>query len=231
MIMKAIGIYLVLATTHVLGLVDYTCPNTASSTAYTDFCERTLVDDMIMAPGSQNNIYAFKGDQVILRLPNASIAWGYPKPANALWPSIPSNIDAAFTFSVTTKTYFLKGSQFWRYTNYTLDEGFPKLISEGFVDVPDNVDAAVEWDKYIYFFKGKMNYRYDPCRNETFSIPLRDFVGLPTTRLNGVLKHPDGNVYFFIGDLYFTFSLTYMKVYPVTYPLQLGWNWFNCRWQ
>ncbi|KAF4523176.1 hypothetical protein B566_EDAN002434 [Ephemera danica] len=230
MIMITFGIYLALATSQVLALSDYTCPNSAATTAaYKDFCERSLIDDMIMAPGNQN-VYVFKGDQVALRLANESIAWGYPKPANEIWPNIPSNIDAAFTFSVTKKTYFLKGSQYWRYTNFTLDEGFPMPISEGFGEVPDNVDAAVEWDEYIYFFKGKMNYRYDPCRNETFSIPIRDFAGLPYTRLSGVLKHPNGNVYFFIGDAYFSFSLTYMRVSPAG-PYHVGWHWFGCRWQ
>ncbi|KAF4523174.1 hypothetical protein B566_EDAN002432, partial [Ephemera danica] len=133
-------------------MFDFPCPQERSAAeSSASFCEKSTIDDVLLVP--PNMAYFFKGDQIALRLENRSIAYGYPKHIVKVFPGLPPNIDAAFSYSITSKTYFLKGSQYWRYTNNALDEGFPRTISEGFAGVPDNVDSATEWDKYIYFFK------------------------------------------------------------------------------
>ncbi|KAF4523177.1 hypothetical protein B566_EDAN002435 [Ephemera danica] len=209
-------------------MVDFTCPTpSATATAAKGFCDRTTVDDVLMVPPT--SVYFFKGDQVALRLANGSISWGFPKTVSQMWPKLPPKIDASFTYSVTGKTYFLKGSQYWRYTNNVLDDGFPMSIAEGFAGVPDNIDAATEWGKYIYFFKDNLYYRYDACRNHSFAAPTTDFTGVPNLKYDAILVHPNGNAYFFIGDYYFHFNIAAGKTSPVE-PYHIGWHWFICRY-
>ena len=66
---------------------------------------------------------------------------------------------------ISGKTYFLKGSRYWRYSEVgILDAGYPKDMSQGFAGIPTNVDAAVVWAKNskIYFFKGSKYWKLDP---------------------------------------------------------------------
>ena len=51
---------------------------------------------------------------------------------------ISGNLDAAFTWR-NGKTYFFKGSQYWRFSNKRIDSGYPRPISKYFVGIPDNV--------------------------------------------------------------------------------------------
>ena len=80
---------------------------------------------------------------------------------------MPDNLDASFTWS-NGKIYFLKGSQYWRFSEIgDLDRGYPKDLSTGFKGIPNNVDAALVWsrNKKIYFFKGSQYWKLDPERN------------------------------------------------------------------
>ena len=57
--------------------------------------------------------------------------------------------------STNGKIYFLKGSQYWRFSDVgDLDRGYPKDLSSGFAGIPSDVDAALVWsrNKKIYFF-------------------------------------------------------------------------------
>ena len=86
------------------------------------------------------------------------VAPGYPRLISDNWPGLPGHIDAAFTYR-NGKTYFFKGSQYWRFVDTKMDDDYPKLISEGFRGIPDNVDAAFVWsgNGKIYFFKGNIH--------------------------------------------------------------------------
>jgi matrix metalloproteinase-14 (membrane-inserted) len=70
------------------------------------------------------------------------------------WDGLPSNLDAAFTWT-NGKTYFFRGTEYWRFTEKKMDEGYPKSIRSGFDGIPSFVDAAFVWsgNGKIYFFK------------------------------------------------------------------------------
>ena len=65
-----------------------------------------------------------------------------------------NSVDTSFTWT-NGKSYFFRGSQYWRVTGGKVDPGYPRPVSRGFTGVPDNVDAAFVWsgNGKIYFFK------------------------------------------------------------------------------
>ena len=97
--------------------------------------------------------YAFKGNKY-WRLTDDGVAKGYPRSISGDWDGLPSNIDAAFTWT-NGRTYIFRGTKYWRFTNQEMDKGYPKPISKGFDGIPNNVDAAFVWsgNGKIYFFK------------------------------------------------------------------------------
>lgn len=64
------------------------------------------------------------------KLTEDGVASGYPRLISRAWPGLPGNIDAAFTYK-NGKTYFFKGSKYWRYNGQKVDGQYPKEISEG----------------------------------------------------------------------------------------------------
>lgn len=67
------------------------------------------------------------------RLTESGVSAGYPRLISRAWPGLPANIDAAFTYK-NGKTYFFKGSKYWRYNGQNIDGDYPKEISEGTVN-------------------------------------------------------------------------------------------------
>ena len=90
------------------------------------------------------------------KLTDTAIAPGYPKKISKDWDGLPSNIDAAFTFS-NGATYVFKATKYWKIVKNKVENGYPKLINKGFPGIPDYIDAAFVWsgNGKIYFFKGK----------------------------------------------------------------------------
>ncbi|MGH0173421.1 UNVERIFIED_CONTAM: hypothetical protein FKN15_065538, partial [Acipenser sinensis] len=84
---------------------------------------------------------------------------GYPRRITDVW-GIPSPIDSVFTrCNCQGKTFFFKGSNYWRFENGGMDPGYPKLISKGFGGIKGQITAALSvsssWRRpeSVYFFK------------------------------------------------------------------------------
>uniref|UniRef100_A0A8C7L149 SMB domain-containing protein n=1 Tax=Oncorhynchus kisutch TaxID=8019 RepID=A0A8C7L149_ONCKI len=96
-----------------------------------------------------------------------------PGPARGItdvW-GVPSPIDTVFTrCNCQGKTYFFKGSNYWRFENGMMEPGYPKLIRAGFDGLQGQITAALSVPEYrkrresVYFFKrveaaeGRMAY-------------------------------------------------------------------------
>ena len=50
------------------------------------------------------------------------------------WDGLPSNLDAGFTWT-NGKTYFFRGTEYWRFTGQKMDEGYPKSIRSGILNL------------------------------------------------------------------------------------------------
>ena len=98
------------------------------------------------------------------KLSATSVEEGFPRLISDDWEGLPDNLDASFAWT-NGKLYFMKGSQYWRFTDVgVLDDGYPKDMRKGFAGIPANVDAALVWarNKKIYFFKGSQYWKLDP---------------------------------------------------------------------
>ena len=107
----------------------------------------------------------------------------YPKKITEGWPGLPNDIDAAIYWEATyntylvwtddgwsrveklvspARTYFFKGSQYWRFRNGQMDAGYPLDIGDEW-GLPDNLDGAFVWQRNgrSYFFKGMSIYFFD----------------------------------------------------------------------
>ena len=94
------------------------------------------------------------------------MAPGYPRPIAQDWPGLPTSLDAAFTWTKSRATYFLKGGQYWKFENQVAARGYPRPLADGFPGIPYNVDAAFVWggNGKIYFFKAGQYWKFDPER-------------------------------------------------------------------
>ncbi|KAG5270064.1 hypothetical protein AALO_G00188260 [Alosa alosa] len=104
-----------------------------------------------------NEIYIFSG---------STLERGYPKTLSSIGlPSDVHNVDAAFSFSKSKKTYLFAGSRFWRFNEAKkkMDPGFPKQIADAWNGIPDNIDAAFSLNQngHSYFFKDSYYLKMD----------------------------------------------------------------------
>ena len=129
-----------------------TSPATTEGTQ-SGLCSDSSFDTIFRS--SEGQTYVFRGDNYWL-LTSEAVAPGYPRSISSDW-SLPSNIQAAFTWRDTGATYLFSGSQYWKYRDMQPVSGYPKDISEGFPGIPADVDTAFVWsgNNKIYFFKGK----------------------------------------------------------------------------
>ncbi|KAG6933789.1 proteoglycan 4, partial [Chelydra serpentina] len=94
-----------------------------------NLCNRKPADGIVALPNG--TLAVFRGHYYWLldssRQPTAS-----PRKITEGW-GIPSPIDTAFSrCNCDGKTFFFKGSQYWRFTNDVKDVGYPKQIAKGF---------------------------------------------------------------------------------------------------
>merc|ERR550519_1240191 len=100
-----------------------------------------------------------------------------------MWHGVPNNIDAVFRFC-NEKTYFFKGSQYYRFNDKTkqVDAGYPKQISEFWKGVPNNITSAMRWSNGLtYFFKQDKYYRFNQTSQQVdvgYPKPLANWRGV-----------------------------------------------------
>ncbi|XP_058601222.1 matrix metalloproteinase-28 isoform X2 [Onychostoma macrolepis] len=131
-----------------------------------------------------------------------------PLPLQTHWPKLSLAIEAAAFSPLDSKLYFFKGRQIWRFSGSDLDPGFPKKSSN--LGLPNHPDCAFFYQPLgrMVLFRGSRYYILNP---ESLSVEpyypraLRDWKGLPRG-LNGALTRPDGKLYFFKEQQYWSFD-------------------------
>ncbi|CAI5795058.1 metalloproteinase-28 [Podarcis lilfordi] len=173
----------------------------------------------------EDNLYIFKGGHywIVSKGGNAT----GPDLLRAMWPGLPSTIDAAAFSEEDGKFYFFKGGRCWRYKGSSLDAGFPhKCSSMG--DLPRHPDTALYFQPlhHLVLFKGP---KYYMVSGESLQVEpyyprsLKDWGGVPAMA-NGALTRPDGFVYFFRNDQFWKFNPDTLRVVESgKWASQLGW--------
>ncbi|XP_034995981.1 matrix metalloproteinase-28 [Zootoca vivipara] len=173
----------------------------------------------------EDNLYIFKGGHywIVSKGGNAT----GPVLLRAMWPGLPSTIDAATFSEEDGKFYFFKGGRCWRYKGSSLDAGFPqKCSSTG--DLPRHPDTALYFQPlhHLVLFKGP---KYYMVSGESLQVEpyyprsLKDWGGVPAMA-NGALTRPDGFVYFFRNDQFWKFNPDTLRVVESgKWASQLGW--------
>ncbi|XP_022104848.1 matrix metalloproteinase-16-like [Acanthaster planci] len=150
--------------------------------------------------------YVFEGSQVWKFASGTSqIATGFPKPIATALPGLPDNIDAAFYYPPSGKTYIFKGSQYWRIDNEELDNGYPRDITPNWRGLPNDIDAAFIWsgNSRVYFIKGDRYYRFYGGVEGGYPRPLSVW-RIPGNRVGAAMQWINRRTYFLTpsGDYY-----------------------------
>jgi hypothetical protein len=173
---------------------------------------------------------------------------GYPKNADAYWPSLwPDDIDAAVSDGLG-KAYFFRGDKYVRYDIATDqgDDGYPRAISDDWpAFMAGGIDAAVRVDDKWYFFHGGDVLRVsvgtrgpdDGAHEPDNGYPLPNSEVWSTHSLNPAPARVDaaftstsGNTYLFEGERYYRYSgsspvLSGRHALDAGYPLVTRWYW------
>jgi matrix metalloproteinase-14 (membrane-inserted) len=188
--------------------------------------------DTIVTMADQET-YVFVGRQY-WKMSSTSIAAGYPRSIAQDWEGLPDDLDASFTYG--NKTFFTKGTQYWRFTKVgVLDFGYPKHVKEIIPNAPNKVDAAYVWafNNVIYFFKDKSYWAVDPQKPEVaagYPRDIKSWSGVPDN-LDAAMTHSNGKTYFFKDGRYYRFDNTAGEVDTETatpFPRKTGLWWFGC---
>ncbi|CAG7816604.1 unnamed protein product [Allacma fusca] len=150
---------------------------------------------------------------------------------NSTFLGLPSELDAAITMS-NQKTYFFKGSLYWRSTSTQIDPGYPKQISDYFKKIPDSIDAAGmwSWNNEPYFFKGDKYWKYSEKVKEMRNYPnpiSKYWPGIPNS-IDAAFRAPDNRTYFIKGGKYWLFHDPNSEYEATAFPKSTK-NWlFRC---
>ncbi|XP_071498280.1 interstitial collagenase-like [Diadema antillarum] len=157
---------------------------------------------------------------------------GSPVPIGSLFRRLPNNLDAAFYYERTGKTYFFKGSNYWRFSDFQLDRGYPRNIQSGFGrEVPSDLDAAFVWsgNGMTYFVKGNRYYRFNfrtASVDPDYPRPLSVWNGIGT-KVDAAFQFHNKATYFFTGGEYRRFDDNQFTV-DNTYP-RPSTVWLKCE--
>ncbi|XP_071855394.1 uncharacterized protein [Apostichopus japonicus] len=181
---------------------------------------------------SDGKTYAFKNAKVI-RLNDAgtAVASGYPKPIWEVFRGLPPYLDAA-VYWPNGKTYFFKGSQYWRTSGTTVDSGYPMSIGRHWPGLPNNIDAAVVWGRTGkgYFFKGTKYWRYlvGADRTEQGNLDINThWHGYNQGTVDAAVKWSNGRTFLFKNELYWRYNDPNDRV-DSGYPLWTTKHWLGC---
>ncbi|XP_004709061.1 stromelysin-1 [Echinops telfairi] len=148
---------------------------------------------------------------------------------SSFWPSLPSDVDAAFEVTKKDTVFIFKGTQFWAIRGNEVQAGYPRSIHTlGFPPTIRKIDAAISEKEKMktYFFVEDKYWRFD---ERTHSMEpgfprkiVDDFPGVDP-KVDAVFE-AFGFFYFFNGASQFEFDPNAQKV---THVLKSN-SWFNC---
>ncbi|XP_060232887.1 stromelysin-1 [Meriones unguiculatus] len=148
---------------------------------------------------------------------------------SSFWPSLPSNVDAAYEVTYRDTVFIFKGSQFWAIRGHEEQAGYPKSIHTlGFPASVRKIDAAIsnKDKKKTYFFVEDRYWRFDEKKQSMEpGFPRKiaeDFPGVDS-KVDAVFE-AFGFFYFFSGSSQMEFDPNAKKV---THVLKSS-SWFNC---
>ncbi|XP_002708607.2 stromelysin-2 [Oryctolagus cuniculus] len=130
---------------------------------------------------------------------------------SSFWPSLPSNLDAAYEVNSKDTVFIFKGNKFWAVRGNEVQAGYPKDIHTlGFPSTIRKIDAAIsdKEKKKTYFFVEDKYWRFDESsQSMERGFPRRivdDFPGVEP-KVDAVLE-AFGFLYFFSGSSQFEFD-------------------------
>lgn len=178
---------------------------------------------------ADGSTYAFRGD-LVFKLGSSGIEPNFPAAISNIFPGLPNDIDASVFWDNVGKTYFFKGSQYWRFSDTTLDSGYPRSISV-WNGVPNNLDAAFVWsgNGRTYFIKGNQYYRYNSYSGRVdsgYPRPLSVWRDLPSS-IDAASQWSNSRTYFFSGEEYYRFNDRSFRV-DSSYPRSTVQYWVGC---
>ncbi|NP_034939.2 stromelysin-1 preproprotein [Mus musculus] len=148
---------------------------------------------------------------------------------SSFWPSLPSNMDAAYEVTNRDTVFIFKGNQFWAIRGHEELAGYPKSIHTlGLPATVKKIDAAIsnKEKRKTYFFVEDKYWRFDEKKQSMEpGFPRKiaeDFPGVDS-RVDAVFE-AFGFLYFFSGSSQLEFDPNAKKV---THILKSN-SWFNC---
>ncbi|KAM5245967.1 stromelysin-2-like [Ctenodactylus gundi] len=148
---------------------------------------------------------------------------------STFWPSLPSDLDAAYEDRIKDMVFIFKGNKFWAVRGSEVQAGYPRDIQAlGFPPTISKIDAAISDGKKrkTYFFVKDIYWRFDEksqYMDQGFPrLVVADFPGIKL-KIDAALEK-FGFFYFFSGSTQFEFNPTARRVTRVSRSN----SWLQC---